>query len=318
MSASTSALRSSRCAPDPTAITRAGALASRRSSSRRVSKNAPRKFCAKPRSAPSGVRAPAGCKPPALWISTSIPWPRSSTASASAATSAASPMSARRNCAEPPAPRTASAAAMPRAWLWPTIRISAPSRASPIAAKCPIPREAPVNSTVLPCMLQPTAEFSVLLDRVTARWRSTSGTGSGPWVYGDLRNAADLYATAQPEGGTPGRKRRCFFHVLGCDHGVAAQAGAVAEVAQGPGGEHPVPGVDLAGAKTLEPRLPRLCGFRPGLVVRGHPVREHECRHCRLLGFRLTRRRLLYWWMPGSRESGHAVPGFRGSRRLYR
>ena len=45
----------------------------------------------------------------------------------------------------------------PRAWLCPTTRISAPSRASSMAAKRPIPREAPVNSTVFPCMLQSAA-----------------------------------------------------------------------------------------------------------------------------------------------------------------
>ena len=66
-------------------------------------------------------------------------------------------MSARRNRAEPPVRRIASTAAAPRAWLCPTTRISAPSRASSMAAKRPIPREAPVNSTVFPCMLQSAA-----------------------------------------------------------------------------------------------------------------------------------------------------------------
>src|SRR6266851_4692320 len=72
MSTSMSTLFNSLCAPDPTAITRAGALSRRRSSRRRVRRNAPRKFCAKPRSTPSRVIAPAGGMPPALWISTSI------------------------------------------------------------------------------------------------------------------------------------------------------------------------------------------------------------------------------------------------------
>src|SRR5262249_28590151 len=63
---------------------------------------------------------------------------------ASAHPCAASPRSARRNCAEPPAPRIAPAAASRRAWLCPTMRISAPSLASSMAAKRPIPRETPV------------------------------------------------------------------------------------------------------------------------------------------------------------------------------
>jgi hypothetical protein len=45
----------------------------------------------------------------------------------------------------------------PRAWLCSTTRISAPSRASSIAANRPIPRDAPVNSTVFPVMLQSAA-----------------------------------------------------------------------------------------------------------------------------------------------------------------
>ena len=51
------------------------------------------------------------------------------------------------------APRGPAAAA-PRASLCPTTRISAPRRASSMAAKRPIPRDAPVNSTVFPFMLQ--------------------------------------------------------------------------------------------------------------------------------------------------------------------
>ena len=39
----------------------------------------------------------------------------------------------------------------------PATRISAPSRASSMAAKRPIPRDAPVNSTVFPFKLQSTA-----------------------------------------------------------------------------------------------------------------------------------------------------------------
>jgi hypothetical protein len=71
-----SAVLSSLCALDPTAITRAGALPRRRSSRRRVSRNAPTKFCAKPRSTPSPVRASAGSRRPAVDQHVDRPGPR--------------------------------------------------------------------------------------------------------------------------------------------------------------------------------------------------------------------------------------------------
>jgi hypothetical protein len=77
-----------------------------------VRRNAPSKFCVKPRSRTS--RLPDGGIPPALWISTSIersaraPRPRAGN------TSAASPMSARRNSTDPPVPRIPSTAAAHR------------------------------------------------------------------------------------------------------------------------------------------------------------------------------------------------------------
>jgi hypothetical protein len=84
----------------------------------------------KPRSTPSQLRALAGSRPPALWISTWTVPRRAGTAVARAHTSAASPMSARRNsarryCGSPRPCRT-----MPPA-PWPLPRWPHPGLCSP-------------------------------------------------------------------------------------------------------------------------------------------------------------------------------------------
>src|SRR5262249_10145151 len=149
----------------------------------------------------------------ALWSSTGTGPLLASTAAASAHTWPASPMSAHRNCAEPPVLRIASAAAAPRAWLCPTTRTSAPRLASSSAAKRPIPREAPVNSTVLPVRFQSVAGSWVQMRAL--------GIGSGLRIAGELRNRADFHATAELEGRTSRGQRGCAVNVLGGHDGVA-------------------------------------------------------------------------------------------------
>src|SRR5215469_14615441 len=305
MNASTSALFSSRCAPDPTAITRAGALASRRSSRRRVSRKAPRKFCAKPRSTPSRVRALAGARPPALWISTWTGSPRASTAAPSSHTSAASPMSARRNSAETPVPRIASAAAAPRASSRPTTRILAPSRASSSAAMRPIPRDAPVNSMVFASMLQFTAASPIR--RSAALFASAlmpiPFRGLAGWGLLDHSGSA-VFGPGWPGGQSSGWRRLGLLVLVMAAHPgdrygkavfVAAIGGAVEQLVGGVEGIQapPVAGIGvvhdtLVERERAEPGVLRGEG-RPGEVVDGVCwYRARAARHVRL---RRARRR---------------------------